>query len=231
MIPGIGAVVLLLTAMVVAGGASVVTNEVYFVPTISNASYGTVTDVEVWVNATNFQSGQMTITYDPCCADVTSWVRDEPNFAFGAWNTSDAGSERIAFVGTSLKSGGYRIGTLRIRGVNDSERGCATPLTFVTCGDDSLLVNDYGESLTEVAWLDGGFDCSAATVCGDVNCDATINMGDVTLLLNHWSNSAAFPVCSDWAADVNCDGTVNVGDVTLLSNHWADPASYPLRCC
>ena len=43
-------------------------------------------------------------------------------------------------------------------------------------------------------------------LCGDVNCDGAVNVGDVYPTFKR-------TVCSEWAADVNCDGAVNVGDV------------------
>ena len=67
-------------------------------------------------------------------------------------------------------------------------------------------------------------------ICGDVNGDDVINIGDVTLLLNHWGDPVKYPLCNDWAGDVNSDDVINIGDVTLLLNHWGDPVKYPLNC-
>jgi hypothetical protein len=203
-------------------------NKVYFDPQNSSASYCHTVDVAVWVNATNFQSGQMTITYDPSCAEVTNWVLTVANFPFGTWNTSVTGAERIGFVGSGMKTGEYQIGTLTIHCINDSEAGCETALQFVPA--DCILFDDFAVAVEGVLWQDGSF-ASSVGMCGDVNCDETINVGDVTLLLNHWGSPATYPLCNDWAGDVNCDQSINVGDVTLLLNHWGAPATYPLSCC
>ena len=54
------------------------------------------------------------------------------------------------------------------------------------------------------------------TQLGDVNDDGTINVADVTALIQIVLNST--PVSLD-VADVNGDGSVNVADVTALINH------------
>ena len=61
-------------------------------------------------------------------------------------------------------------------------------------------------------------------VCGDVNGDGKVNIGDVIRLANH----AGFPydpryAVNEWAADVNDDGKVNIGDVIRLANHVGFP--------
>jgi hypothetical protein len=94
----------------------------------------------------------------------------------------------------------------------------------------------YYVEATDMAGNTGYSETRVVTVnmtgmCGDVNCDKTINIGDVTLLLNHWGAPSTYPLCLDWAGDVNCDGTINIGDVTLLLNHWGAPGTYPLNCC
>ena len=65
------------------------------------------------------------------------------------------------------------------------------------------------------------------TMCGDVNCNGKVDMGDVTLLLNHVSYG--YSICDEWAGDVNCNGEIDMGDVTLLLNHVS--YRYPLNCC
>ena len=206
-------------------------NKVYFLPEKRKAPYCESREVELWVTAANFQSGELNISYDPTCANVTNWVRNTTNFPLGEYVTIGNGTERterIGFVGTSLKTGTYQIGTLTIHCVNDSVGGCETSLDFVDT--DCKLFDDYGAVVEDVAWIDGTFECGLG-ICGDVNCDETINIGDVTLLLNHWGRPATYQLCDAWAGDVNCDGTINIGDVTLLLNHWGRPLSYPVNCC
>jgi hypothetical protein len=73
----------------------------------------------------------------------------------------------------------------------------------------------------------------SGNVCGDVNDDDQVNIGDVILLANH----VGFPddpryVINEWAADVNGDDRVNIGDVILLANHvgYPDDPRYILNC-
>ena len=53
------------------------------------------------------------------------------------------------------------------------------------------------------------------TTKGDINGDGTINVTDVTALVNKILGSASY---SDSVCDINGDGTVNVTDVTTLVN-------------
>ena len=50
--------------------------------------------------------------------------------------------------------------------------------------------------------------------CGDVNCDGSVNMGDVIALLYYIGYGD--PICCELAADVNGDGSIDVGDVVEL---------------
>ena len=56
-----------------------------------------------------------------------------------------------------------------------------------------------------------------AVGCGDVNCDGSVNMGDVIALLYHVGYGSE--ICSEWAANVNGDSDVNMGDVIKLLYH------------
>lgn len=67
-------------------------------------------------------------------------------------------------------------------------------------------------------------------ICGDVNCNGAIDMGDVILLLNHVSDPETYPLVDEWAGDVNGDGEINMGDVVLLRNHVSSPDDFPLHC-
>ena len=197
---------------------------VYFEPENSSALYCNTTEVEIWVNATgDFQSGQINLTYNQTCANVTSWVRNTTNFGFGGW-THKNGGERISFARDNSQAGKYMLGTLTIHCVNSSEKGCNTSLKF---DNGSELFDDYGRTLP-VAWTNGTFNCTGLS-CGDANCDGDVDVGDATLTLNHWTSAGKYPLCSEWAGDVNCDGDVNVGDATLILNHWL--SGYSLNCC
>ena len=61
----------------------------------------------------------------------------------------------------------------------------------------------------------GAFSTSATAGVGDVNADGTVNVSDVTALVNQIIGSGSY---SAQACDVNADGEVNVSDVTALVN-------------
>jgi hypothetical protein len=132
---------------------------VYLVPQDCTASYGNTADVEIWVNATGFQSGQINLTYDSTCADVTNWVRNATNFGMGGWEHYE-GREWITFMATApLPGGEYQVGTLTIQCVNDSQGGCEMALGIV---DSSSLFNDIAYPVT-ATWIDGTFRGSPTT--------------------------------------------------------------------
>ena len=61
----------------------------------------------------------------------------------------------------------------------------------------------------------GAFSTSATAGVGDVNADGSVNVSDVTALVNQIIGSGSY---SAQACDVNGDGEVNVSDVTALVN-------------
>ena len=61
----------------------------------------------------------------------------------------------------------------------------------------------------------GAFSTSATAGVGDVNADGTVNVSDVTALVNQIIGSGSY---SAQACEVNGDGEVNVSDVTALVN-------------
>ena len=67
-------------------------------------------------------------------------------------------------------------------------------------------------------------------ICGDVNDDKSVDIGDIILLGNHVRYPELYPV-NEWAADVNCDHSIDIGDLILLGNHVRYSELYPLGCC
>lgn len=67
-------------------------------------------------------------------------------------------------------------------------------------------------------------------LCGDVNQDNKVNLGDVVLLYNNVRNPEEYDV-PKWEADVNCDGKINLGDVIQLWNYHKNSSKYTLLCC
>ena len=131
-------------------------HEVYLVPQQSNAAYRSTADVEIWVGATEneFQSGQINLTYDHNCANVTDWKRNTTNFSMGGWSHYD-GRELITFLAADpLPTGKYMVGTLTIQ--CEKEQGGETVLAFA---EPSELFNHTGESVA-ATWTEGTFGCN-----------------------------------------------------------------------
>ena len=137
----------------------VAAQRVYFQPQESATAFCTTVDVQIRVNATNFQSGQLKLTYNPACANVTNFARDMTNFPIGSWIIDIAGTERISFVGMGLKTGDYLVGTLTIHCENEGAL-CETTLNLDDTGEDCLLFDDFANSIAGVTWEDGTFSCS-----------------------------------------------------------------------
>lgn len=66
---------------------------------------------------------------------------------------------------------------------------------------------------------------------GDVNNDANVSLGDISLLIDHLFGSGA-PIFPDTLlGDVNCDGQLSIGDVNLLVDHlFISLNPLPLPC-
>ena len=140
--------------------------KVYLVPQDSNASFCNTADVKLWVNATEFQSGQIYLTYNPACANVTNWVRNTTNFQMGGWEHYD-GREWITFSTCEpqppLLTWEFMVGTLTIHCVNASQEGCETPLAFDMADPipNCTLFDDLGNEIA-ATWIDGTFKCLPA---------------------------------------------------------------------
>jgi len=146
--------VILAVAILVTTSASA--QEVYLLPQQSTAAYSSTAEVEIWVDAINFQGGQINLTYDPACANVTDWTRDTATFQMGGWKHY-AGKDWITFTALDSLSGKYRVGTLTVQCVH--EEGCETVLAF---DESSKLFDDTGNPVA-VDWRAGTFTCLGST--------------------------------------------------------------------
>jgi hypothetical protein len=138
-------------------------NEVHLVPQDSSTPFGETTVVEIRVDGTDFQGGQIKLQYDPDCADVTKWERNEDDFGHGTWE-HNPGGEWIIFFSDELLTGDYLVGTFTIH--CESEGGCATALDFVA---PTKLIDDWGNEIL-ATWEDGTFEGTApAAADNEVN--------------------------------------------------------------
>ncbi|MBC8445900.1 MAG: S8 family serine peptidase [Chloroflexi bacterium] len=169
---------------------------VYFEPQHSSASFCHTTEVEIRVDAADFQGGQIKLTYNSACADVTNWERNRDDFAYGTWESGTPGEEWITFSAEELLTGEYLIGTLTIHGVSEEE--CTTALDFVA---PSALKDNLGNEVP-ATWTDGTFECIVG-MCGDVapsaECDGEIDVGDFILLLNYVGHPGDYHLCCEAA--------------------------------
>ncbi|HSH00551.1 MAG TPA: thrombospondin type 3 repeat-containing protein, partial [candidate division Zixibacteria bacterium] len=69
---------------------------------------------------------------------------------------------------------------------------------------------------------------SCCTTAGDVDNGGTVNIGDVTYLIQFIFNDGPPPVIAG-SGDVNCSGTLNIGDVTYVLDLIF--TNGPLPCC
>jgi hypothetical protein len=141
----------LLAAMFIV--VAVTQNTVYLVPKNTSAEYCTTAAVEIWVDADNFQSGQINLAYDSNCANVTNWERNTTNFPLGGWDSSTSGNEWITFMALSPLIGQYHIGTLTIRCL--CEDGCSFALNFTI---PSALFDPNGTEIS-AKFDNKGFEC------------------------------------------------------------------------
>ncbi|MFH2035569.1 MAG: dockerin type I repeat-containing protein, partial [Candidatus Zixiibacteriota bacterium] len=55
-------------------------------------------------------------------------------------------------------------------------------------------------------------------ICGDVNCNGSVNILDITYLISYLYKGGPVP-CEAWRADVNSNGAVNILDITYLISY------------
>ena len=92
---------------------------------------------------------------------------------------------------------------------NDGENNSMTEAQITTARNKYWLPKKYNGS----AWVD-----MTAALRGDVNGDGSVNISDVTALINYLLGGSASDI-NMTAADCNTDGSVTIIDVTALINY------------
>ena len=64
-------------------------------------------------------------------------------------------------------------------------------------------------------------------LCGDVNRDGNVTMGDALAVRNY--RGFGYSLCNPWAGDVNCDDDITMGDALAIRNYRG--FGYPLNNC
>jgi len=149
----IGLVVLVVVILVTTSASA---QKVYLLPQQSTSAYSSTAEVEIWVDATNFQGGQINLTYDSECVEVTDWTRNTTNFPMGGREHYE-GNDWITFTALDSLVGKYRVGTLTVQ--CEKEQGCETVLAFA---ESSKLFGAKGNPVA-VDWRAGTFKCSGST--------------------------------------------------------------------
>ena len=76
-----------------------------------------------------------------------------------------------------------------------------------------------------------GVFCSSTCICGDVNGNGVVDMGDVMVLAKHIAGLSEFTSIADCAADVDGSGDVDSNDVSYLASHLVGITGYEdLKC-
>ena len=155
-----------------------------------------------WVNGNMFIYFEADSFYEPY-----TWIwNSESNFTGGTW----PGTALVDVAGVAPSGKNIYLWTYN------------TKRQFMPTG--ILFSNNGMPQTTDFAFVNGGYYTeggllgtlkSPSTVYGDVNCDGSVNAGDVTALYNYILNGDASFLPS---SDVNNDGAINAGDVTAVYN-------------
>jgi hypothetical protein len=131
-------------------------------------------------------------------------------------------------AGVALAAGGYDIGRWVVSS-GGGERSSASYAAYDVIGE-AVVGTSESESFKARA---GFLPLAPATtvICGDVNCDEAVDMGDVLLLWYFVGYPGQYTLCNEWAGDVNCSGEIDMGDVLLLWYFVGYPGQYALNCC
>ena len=89
-----------------------------------------------------------------------------------------------------------------------------TYLRYLRLGEFENGYSNYGEGF----WDDLSVYGKKSYICGDVNGDGVVDVGDVVYLINYLFKSGPAPSPRE-AGDVNTDNNVDVGDVVYLINY------------
>jgi uncharacterized delta-60 repeat protein len=102
---------------------------------------------------------------------------------------------------------------------------CASAIAI----DGSCLVYETGRSMGSGTSEDYATIKYVQFLCGDVNKDGVVDVGDVVYLINYLFKNGPAPVPILKAGDASCDGVVDVGDAVYLINYLFKKGPEP--CC
>lgn len=132
--------------------------EVFFSPDTSNVDCCSPFTVDIYANATYLQGGQLNISYEPNCINITGWSASS-SFNMGGWESHFEGREYITFLKQLPPiSGLTKVGTLTM----NCEGSCSTILKFETddIAKESAIFDSAGIKIDDVVWNDGHVLCN-----------------------------------------------------------------------
>jgi hypothetical protein len=102
---------------------------------------------------------------------------------------------------------------------------------------DSSAVDQIGDAYDKIGWdstygygLASAFRALLAVSRGDPNNDHTINMSDITYLINFLYKGGPIPVPDRLMGDAFCDGILNIHDIQYLINYLYKAGPAPIIC-
>jgi hypothetical protein len=90
---------------------------------------------------------------------------------------------------------------------------------------DLFTFNLFGDPSLRIAGVDPG------PLCGDVNNDGVIDLGDIVYLINYLFKGGPAPIQELCVGDCNHDDVVDLGDVVYLINYLFRGGPAPSGCC
>jgi len=111
--------------------------------------------------------------------------------------------------------------------------------SYISCFDYNWTYTPSKDNITVCADSNNTVEESNETnncrtniwMCGDVNCDKTVDMSDVIDLLYYVGYPGQYTICTEWAADVNCNKSIDMSDVIDLLYYVGYPGHYELNGC
>ena len=229
--------ILLFLFIVFCSAISVQAVEIWAEPEYTEVSPGANVNVSIWIDPEGIEV--MGAQYD---LEFNNTKLNAIEQTSGSFFSHDGASTWIA-TNTINNTAGFtkfcEVRTLVDYGVTDP--GVLAFITFNVTGNNGvcdlglykvILSNNTGWQIPDVNISNASIEIVDG-ICGDLNGNAEVNMGDVTLLGNYigYPGNPKYNV-DEWAADVNHNGEVNMGDVTLLGNYIGYPGNpkYLLDC-
>ena len=131
------------------------------------------------------------------------------------YNNKISGTGMTTLVNSLPTRSASDKGNLCVALANTSENNAMTAAQITTARNKYWLPKEYNGS----AWVD-----MTASTRGDVNADGSVNISDVTALIDYLLTGNASGISLS-GADCNQDSSVNISDVTalidcLLSGTW-----------